>query len=313
MKSLNPKTVLVTRTTRLFGLRRKFNTVRQAKFWVEHMGQSFDDYEREDDTYSQAVKSLKTQLAELGRPVHAIDRVDLPTYYFTENDVIVTVGQDGLVVNVAKYLSGQPIVAVNPDPARIDGILLPFHVKNAMSGVSRAIAGNARTHAITMAEAKLNDGQTLLAFNDFLVGQKSHVSARYRISWGGQTEEQSSSGVLISTGAGSTGWLSSMQHMAKAVAQFVGRQPVDLPTLRLNWDDPRLAFVVREPFASKVTGVQLAAGLIQPGEPFRIESKMSEGGVIFSDGFEQDALAFNAGNVVTIQASNRKTRLVMPD
>ena len=52
--------------------------------------------------------------------------------------------------------------------------------------------------------ARLNDGQRLLAFNDFLIGHRTHVSARYRLTWHGRTETQSSSGILVSTGAGST-------------------------------------------------------------------------------------------------------------
>jgi hypothetical protein len=117
--------------------------------------------------------------------------------------------------------------------------------------------------------------------------------------------------VLVSTGAGSTGWLSSTQHMAAAVSRLLLHDKAPrLPTLRLGWDDPRLAFVVREPFRSKVTGVELAAGLLEPGEELRLESYMPEGGVIFSDGVEADALAFNSGAVATVRAAERQTRLV---
>jgi hypothetical protein len=240
-----------------------------------------------------------------------IDRGFLPNFIFTPQDMVVTIGQDGLVVNTAKYLSGQPVVAVNPDPARYDGILLPFRPAKARPGVQRVLEGRARFHEITMAEVALNDGQHLLAFNDFLVGQRTHVSARYSLTWHGETERQSSSGVLVSTGAGSTGWFSSTQHMAAAVSRLLlhERAP-ELPVLRLPWDDPRLAFVVREPFRSKVTGVNLAAGLLEEGEELWLESHMPEGGVIFSDGVEADALAFNSGAVAVIRVAGQRTRLV---
>src|SRR5262249_49320768 len=223
----------------------------------------------------------------------------------------VVVGRDGLVVNTAKYLDGQGIVAVNPDPKRIDGVLLPFAPHQAVRGVARVLDHRASCHEITMAEVRLNDGQLLLAFNDFYIGQRTHVSSRYTLSWHGRAERQSSSGVLVSTGAGSTGWFSSTQHMARAVSGLLlGEEAPALPTLRLRWDDPRLAVVGREPFRSRWSDVGLSAGLVGAGEELGLESHMRDGGVIFSDGVEADALAFNAGAVARIKAAQRTARLV---
>jgi NAD kinase len=304
------KIVVVTRKTRLEELVERFNTREQAKFYIEHMGLDFADYDREHATYAAAVTRLRRELDGLAK-VQVLDRGFLPNFIFTPQDLVVTIGQDGLVVNAAKYLHGQPVVAVNPDPGRYDGILLPFTPARARAGVVRALEDRARFHAITMAEVALNDGQQLLAFNDFLIGQRTHVSARYSLTWSGQTERQSSSGVLVSTGAGSTGWLSSAQNMAAAVTRLLLRQKgPQLPVLRLKWEDPRLAFVVREPFRSRVTGVELTAGLLDEGEALVLESHMPEGGVIFSDGIEADALAFNSGAVATVRAAAQRTQLV---
>jgi hypothetical protein len=87
-----------------------------------------------------------------------------------------------------------------------------------------------------------------------------------------------------------------------------GKAP-QLPRLRLDWDDPRLAFVVREPFRSRASDVRLTAGLIDEGEELRLESHMPEGGVIFSDGVEADTLAFNAGAVAVVRAAEKRTLL----
>jgi len=316
-----PKIVLVRRETRLQGLRKRFNTAQQAKFYLEKMNQDFETYEDEEAVYEDVVTRLRAELSKLERTVHVIDRSYLTNYLFDQRDVIVTVGPDGLVVNTAKYLDGQPIVAVNPDPRRIDGILLPFQVGTAPNAVARAIRGDVPCHEITMAEAKLNDGQSMLAFNDFLIGHRSHVSARYRLDWNGKGEEQSSSGVLVATGAGSTGWLSSTQNMARSVMTLLGslKDPRwsskavlkrETPPLRLAWDDPRLVFVVREPFASRTSDTRMTAGFIEPGQTLQLESRMPENGVIFSDGIEADSLAFNSGAVATIRTAARKSRLV---
>jgi NAD kinase len=308
------KLVVVTLKTRLEELVERFNTREQAKFYIEHMGLNFADYDPEHQVYTTTLRTLRRQLEGLLPKLQFIERSFLPNFIFTPQDLIVTFGRDGLVVNTAKYLDGQPIVAVNPDPGRIDGILLPFLPAQAATGVQRILEGKARCSEITMAEAQLNDGQHLLAFNDFYLGQRTHLSSRYSLTWHGRTEEQSSSGVLLTTGAGSTGWFSSVQNMAVAVSRMLlnGKEP-ELPRLRLKWEDRRLAFVVREPFRSKASGVRLGAGLLDEGEELRLESHMPDGGVIFSDGVEADTLAFNSGAVATVRASPRRTRLVARD
>lgn len=306
------KIIVVTRKTRLEELVDRFNTLPQAKFYISHMGLDFSEYEAEHEAFVSGCKRVLKELETLQRKVQRIDWKFLPNFLFAPQDAVVVLGRDGLVVNTAKYLRGQPIVGVNPDPKRIDGVLLAFKPSSVAKAVGRAITGRAEFREVTMAMVQLNDGQSLLAFNDFYIGQKTHVSSRYSLSWHNRTETQSSSGVLVSTGAGSTGWFSSTQNMAAAVSKMVlgGNAPA-MPTLKLGWDDPRLAFVVREPFRSRASNVQLTAGLIEHGESLRIESQMPEGGVIFSDGVENDALAFNAGSVAEVKAAAVKARLVV--
>ena len=302
------KLVLVTRKTRLQQLVARFNTHGQARFYIEHAGGDFADYQREDDAYARSLEVLHRAF-DGGLKLHAIDREIVPTFLFAPSDLVVAVGQDGLVANVAKYVAAQPVIAVNPDPRRFDGVLLPFQPHQAGAAVDRVVAGTARVRSITLAEARLADGQRLLGFNDLYVGARSHVSARYTLRAPAATETQSSSGVLISTGAGSTGWLSSMFNMAAGLASFTGGS-AGAP-LHLDWEDPRLVFVVREPFASKHSQSSLVAGVVGPGQSLELASLMPSGGVIFSDGVEADALAFNSGAVATIGAAKQRTRLVV--
>jgi hypothetical protein len=150
----------------------------------------------------------------------------------------------------------------------------------------------------------------MLAFNDFLVGVKNHVSARYKITVNRRTESHSSSGVLISTGAGSTGWMSSVFNMASGIAMAHDRTRIDPP--RLKWDDPRLLWAVREPFISRASQAGLVCGTLEAGAMIVLESMTPENGVIFSDGIESDALEFNAGTIATIGVAARKAHLVVP-
>ena len=302
------KVVLVTRKTRLAELVERFNTRAQAKFYIEHADGDFREYELEDDAYRQATETVRRSV-EVGLKVQVVDRSLVPTFTFLPQDIVVTLGQDGLVANTAKYVGRQPIVAVNPDPGRFDGILLPFLPGQTRAVVERVAAQRFQVRPVTLAEAKTNDGQRLLAFNDLFIGAQSHVSARYRINWEGASEPQSSSGILISTGAGSTGWMSSVFNMAAGVEGLLGKPGVK--PVHFSWEDRRLLFVVREPFVSKHSKADVVAGWIEAKQKLELESQMPSGGVIFSDGIEADYVAFNSGTQVTVAAAAEAAQLVV--
>lgn len=302
------KIVLVTRKTRLAELIERFNTLGQAKFYIEHAGGNFDEYVFEDEAYRRSAETVRRE-AELGLKVQEIDRGLVPTFVFLPQDIVITLGQDGLVANAAKYVGNQPIIAVNPDPVRFDGILLPFLPNQVRHATEELIERKSRIRRVTLAEACLSDGQRLLAFNDLFLGAQSHVSARYRIKWGKAEEPQSSSGVLVSTGAGSTGWVSSVFNMASGVASLVGGH--SLNPIRLDWEDRRLLFVVREPFISRHSQASIVAGIVEPQQTVVLESLMPSGGVIFSDGVEADFLQFNSGTSVVVRAAETTAQLVV--
>src|SRR5262245_46092712 len=212
------KIVLVTRPTRLAELVIRFNTVSQARFYVEHQGADFSDYLREDETYHRALTATQGALAQIGR-VQVVDRGFLPNFVFAPEDTVVALGQDGLVANTLKYLNGQPVVGVNPDPERWDGRLLPFRVRDMPKIMPEVVLRKRPTSSVTMAKASLNNGQTLYGVNDLFIGPRSHTSARYLIRSGEISETQSSSGVIVSTGMGSSGWLKSLLTGAAAITQ----------------------------------------------------------------------------------------------
>lgn len=306
------KIVVITRRTVLEELVARFNTEGQARFYLESAGQDFAPIEAAHRRYHAALDRVRG-LVPAGIRHQAIDRGFLPQFAFDPGDLVVTVGPDGLVVNTAKYLDGQPILAVNPDPAEIEGVLVPFSAEDVGETLAAAVRGETRGQSITMAEATLNDGQRLLAFNDLFVGVRSHVSARYRIEHGGAAEEHSSSGILISTGAGSTGWLRSVHAGAARIVAGLGGTVAPPPDGgRFGWDEQRLVYAVREPWPSKTTGAELAYGVITREQPLRVVSRMAENGVIFSDGVEADYLAFTSGFTATIAIADKRATLIMP-
>lgn len=303
------RVILVTRQTRLQELVARYNTLAQARFYLEHLGADFGDYLREDDAYSRSLRVTVDALQSWGR-YQIVDRSLLANFVFAPADIVVALGQDGLVANTMKYLTGQPLVGLNPDPARWDGILLPF-APEEIGQILPSIASDSRTtRKVTMAEARLSDGQRLLAVNDLFIGPRSHTSALYEITHRARTEFQSSSGLIVSTGMGSTAWLKSVVTGSLAISAAITGSP-NSGYQPLPWDAPELVFAVREPFPSRASQTSLVFGSIDAQEQLHLRSRMADNGVIFSDGMEVDFLRFTAGMEAVIAPADRHGCLVV--
>jgi hypothetical protein len=295
--------VLVTRKTPLELLLERHGTYGQARFYLGTRGQSIAWAEEAHERFTAGLARVQAAIPPDERRVR-LDRGDLATFLFAPDDVVVVVGQDGLVPNVAKYLDGQLTIGINPDPQRYDGILCP-NPPEAMPRLLHWLETRAhQTDAFhleqrAMAVVEREDGQRLLALNEVFVGHRSHQSARYRLRVGDQEERQSSSGLICATGTGSTGW-------ARSIAR---QRRLDLP---LGPEEARLAWLVREPFPSVSTEVDLEFGFLEPDEVLEVVSEMGEDGVIFADGIEADRLDFAVGQVARIHLAQQRLQLVVP-
>jgi len=150
-----------------------------------------------------------------------------------------------------------------------------------------------------MVQVLLDDGQRLLALNELFLGHRSHQSARYRICVRGQEERHSSSGAIVATGTGATGW-------ARSIARE-RREPLALPAPC----DRCLAVFVREAFPSVRTATSFTQGLIGEEETLELTSEMNESGVIFGDGIEEDRIEFSWGMRARISIARERLALVV--
>lgn len=294
---LVPRVVVVTRATAYEALIAEHGTRQQASFFLSTRGQSIEPLAAAHRRFDEAVQQVHRAIPTKWRRTR-LARQELDRFLFGPEDVIVAVGQDGLVANVAKYLDGQAVIGVNPDPELYDGILVP-HPPAAAAELLRATpAGRIRCEERTMVEAHLDDGQRLVALNEVFVGHRTHQSARYRIVWGGAEERHSSSGLIVATGTGATGWARSIHQQR--------RSRVSLP----RPSDASLVFFVREPFPSVATGNAVTEGRVDTGHPLAVFSEMNACGVVFGDGIEDDYLKFDWGRRIAVRPADRSLRLV---
>lgn len=296
--TLPPRVVIVTRPTDYEGLLLRHATREQARFVVEHRGGSFADVEARHEVSARAVHAAQAAVPRAWRRAR-IGREDLDRFLFEPEDLVVAVGQDGLVANVAKYLAGQPVIGVNPSRQLFDGLLVRHPPEAIADLLAAAAAGRARIEERSMALARTSDGQTLRALNEVFVGHRTHQSARYVIAFGGRDERHSSSGLIVATGTGATGWATS-----------VARARADAPPLPRP-AAPDLAFLVREAWPSVRTGTTLVAGLITPGSALEVTSEMNDGGVAFGDGIEDDRLELPYGMRLRVARAELGLRLVV--
>ena len=292
-----PRCVVVERPTEYRELLARHATREQARFFLGQRGLAIEDVEERHAAFEAARGAVLAAVPADWRTA-VVSREELDRFLFGDDDIVVAVGQDGLVANVAKYLDGQPVIGVDPGGGRNAGVLVrqaPAAVADLLADV---VAGRAQVQRRTMVQASVDDGQCLVALNEVFVGHASHQSARYALSVGGATERQSSSGVIVATGTGATGWAASIVRDRALALALPG------PT------DPALAWFVREAWPSPATGASLTAGVLDPPERLLLRSELGDGAVVFGDGIEQDALRVGWGQTVTIAPAATALRLV---
>lgn len=293
--SLAPRAVVVSRRSELDELVARHGTRAAAAYFLRQRGRDLSEVDARHHSLENALTAVGSAIPADWRRGH-VDRADLPRFLFGPEDVVIAVGQDGLVANVAKYLDGQPVIGVNPSGSSNPGVLVqhsPASVGALLRG--RMLAISARS----MVTAVLDDGQELAGLNEVYCGHTTHQSSRYVLSTpDGQRERQSSSGVLVGTGTGSTGWCGS-------VARAVGSS-ASLPQA----DEAALCWFVREAWASPGTGVSAVFGRLAGAERLEITCE-SEKLVVFADGLEPDRLELSWGQRVRIGLASRSLSLVV--
>ena len=297
--TLNPRAVIVHRRSEFDELLAWHGTRQQAEFFLSARGRTLDEVESRHQAQQAALQRVSNAIP-LDWRRGTVERADLDRFIFGPEDVVIAVGQDGLVANLAKYLNGQIVVGLNPEPDRNPGVLVP-HAPDRIGPLLRAAAQpastDARIQARVMVEAVVDDHQSLRALNEIFVGHPSHQSARYRIQTpAGHTERHSSSGVLIGTGTGATGWCRSVwqeRHSELALPRA---------------DEGRLCWFVREAWPSPATGTDHTEGLIGPDQTLSITAESDL--VIFGDGIETDALQLRWGQRVTLRPAADRLHLL---
>jgi NAD kinase len=297
MTTLAPRVVIVSRRSEYDELLVRHSTRAAAAYFLKARDRDLAEVEARHSALQAALTQVGGAIPPAWRRGR-VDRGDLSRFLFAPEDIIVAVGQDGLVANVAKYLDGQPVIGINPEPKRNPGVLVRHQARATLGLLGQVTEQRSPVRELTMASALLDDGQELTGLNEIYFGHPTHQSSRYILSTSdGHRERHSSSGVVISTGTGATGWCGS-----------IARQRADAPALPTP-DEPALCWFVREAWSSPGTGVALTSGRLAGGDKLELASE-GEQAVVFADGVEADHLNLAWGQRVTVSVATRRLHLV---
>lgn len=298
--SLAPRAVLVHRTTEYEELVARHGTHGQAAFFLASRGRDLEEVAERHRRTRRASAEVTAAIPSTWRQTR-VERGGLDRFLFGPEDVVVVVGQDGLVANVAKYLAGQPVVGIDTDPGRNPGVLVRHRPQDVGELLPLVLGGGAGVSELTMVEVVADDTQRLVALNEIYLGAAGHQTVRYRLGLegdGGVAEAQASSGVLVGTGTGATGWI-------RSVWQERGGDGLELP----DPSERRLLWFVREAWPSPATGTSLVAGELSAARRLTLTVE-SERLIAFGDGIESDAVELTWGQRVTVGVCEERLRLV---
>src|SRR5688500_4810436 len=154
---MQPRCVLVERPTEYRDLLARHGTREQVRFFLAQRDIALKEVEQRHLAYEEARSAVLGAIPSEWRTA-TVDRAELDRFLFTGDDIVIAFGQDGLVANVAKYLEGQSVIGLNPNPDRNAGILVTHPPAATADILADVAAGRAQIDRRTMVSATLDDG-----------------------------------------------------------------------------------------------------------------------------------------------------------
>ncbi len=183
---------------------------------------------------------------------------------FKKEDIIITLGGDGTFLSASHFLTNQLILGVNTNPQKSEGHLTTANLTNLENKLKQISNKKIRIKEYTRENVKIFKKDMCIttenALNETYFGNLNpHHPSNYEIIYKNKRESQRSSGVLISTGTGSTAWYKAMNGW------------------RYDKTKKQLRFRIRELFTGRIFKAKIKKGKINPQEKLIIISRINHG------------------------------------
>lgn len=268
-----------------------------------------ESHERHYDTLSQVGCLIEDRDAAYETVVADLASPDM----YRDRDLVVSVGGDGTMLETAKYIEDDtPVIGIKSDSNSVGG-LCTYGMDEVQTALDDAFNGP-KIERWPRIRGEHEHG-TDIALNEIFVGVKETDSAYYTIEHNGTEERQQSSGIIISTGAGSTGWYKNIDE-----TPILGTKPFDntAEELRYAVREPMDASLSRwllgkTPIHDETERYTFRTGTVEPGDTFRIHSHMNDDreGIVRYDGDKRDrTYDFSRGKTVELGIADQPLHVV---
>lgn len=239
--------------------------LRERSVTVAKMRRSHDLHERTIEAVHEAIERLGCRAQFVYRAnVRPIRGVDL----------VVTIGGDGTILEVARHLAGIPLLGVNSAPGTSLGLFCGADHRTVRDRLARHLAGDLAETPLARLSLEAA-GHSVWVLNEVLYAHRNPAAtSRYILRIGDREEEQRSSGLWVATAAGSTGGIFS-----------AGGRMLPIRSRRTQ-------YWVREPFIQGSERPRLLHGVLPAGFEMVLHSKMRQGMVYVDGAHHAFALGF---------------------
>jgi len=206
--------------------------------------------------------------------------------------LVVSVGGDGTFLDCSHYLWKTPLMGVNSDPQQSVACLCGCDAAGFPEALEGYLSGRVKPAQVWRLDFFINGKKgTVPVFNDLLIASLSPAAtSRYILKAGKRVEEQMSSGVWVSSAAGST-----------AAALSAGGKPLPAGSRLFQ-------FVTREPYHRKFGPRRFLNKVFRAGQSLEVISYMRQGRV-FVDGSNL-TVPFKMGDCLNIQLSPSPLKVI---
>lgn len=226
-----------------------------------------------------------------------ISREKLTREIAANSDLVIAFGGDNHFQYVSHFIDNGLIMGINSDPLTSEGSLVYFTIKDFKNTLKKLEKGDFQVEEWTRLEAGLNANYIGLATCDYFLGESERkYMSRHILELKGKKEEQKCSGLLIITGAGSTGWYNSAYRYLNMIEN------------KFSKTKKSARFLATEPYKGRLSGYSMSEGTLEKGEELIVHSLNDDNGILSVDSLEDHN--FNRGATTVIRISDKSLNVI---
>ena len=214
-------------------------------------------------------------------------------------DLVISFGGDNSFTYTSHFVNNCPIIGINSDPLRSTGALCEWSAKDLEKTASDIINERYEVKEWTRLAATINTEKIMNATSEYFFGERGRKEmTRHVMVYRGKEYDQKCSGIIIATGAGSTGWYHSANMHVFPEGNIFSKT------------EQKAAFIITEPYRYARREDDVFAGDLLPGEEIILHSLSDSEGYASSDSWEE--YSFTRGKTAKIAISSEPLRVVVP-